>query len=139
MRVFERVKRFTRKKLQLTSEPAKTDFRDTTAAVLVRTRRTKDLTTFNIVLLLIVSAVVITSYISNIVKVDTLMMDITAFHKEEAQLMQTRENLRAEINMLSSYNRIQKIATEELGLIHATQQPFSLTVYGIPAPEKQSR
>lgn len=97
-----------------------------------RRRSVRELTTFNIVLLLIVAAIVITAYISNIIKVDALTAELVAIEKERTLLMQQRENLRAELNMLSSYNRIQKIATEQIGLVHAPQQPFSLTVYGLP-------
>ncbi len=97
-----------------------------------RRSRTRELTTFNIVLLLIVAAIVITAYISNIIKVDALTAELVTIEKEQKQLLQQRENLRAELNMLSSYNRIQRIATEQIGLVHAPQQPFSLTVYGLP-------
>lgn len=94
-----------------------------------RRRRLRRLTTFNIVAMLIVFAVLVTVYISNIVIVDGLMMQQIELERQEQLLLQERETLRAEINMLSSYNRIQKIATEELGLVHANQQPYSLTVY----------
>ena len=57
---------------------------------------------------------------------------------EETALAQTRENLRAEINMLSSYGRIQTIAARDLGLVHAPQQPYSLTVFGIAPSEPPS-
>ena len=95
-----------------------------------RRRRLRGLTTFNIVLMLIGFAVLVTVYISNVVIVDGLMVRQIELEREEQLLLQERETLRAEINMLSSYNRIQKIATEDLGLVHANQQPYSLTVYG---------
>lgn len=110
-------------------------FQHTPAAA--RSRGT-DLTTFNIVLLLIVAAIVITAYISNIVQVDGIMSEITQLQKEENALAQMRENLRAEINMLSSYGRIQTMGTGELGLVHAPQQPYSLTVFGIEPLEPAS-
>ena len=96
-----------------------------------RRRRVKGLTTFNIVMMLIVCAVLITVYISNVVTVDSLMMEQISLEKQEQMLLQDRENLRAEINQLSSYNRIQRIAVEDLGLEHANNQPYSLTVFGI--------
>jgi len=98
-------------------------------------RRTgKDMTTFNVVVLLVVTGVVIVAYISNIIMVDSLMDRISALQKEEVVLSQERENLRAEINMLSSYTRIQKEA-ERLKLLHARQQPYSLLVPGLPVHE----
>ncbi len=101
-----------------------------------RRRRVKGLTTFNIVMMLMVFAVLITFYISNVVRVDSLMMEAIELDRQEQTLLQERENLRAEINTLSSYNRIQRIAVEDLGLVHADQQPFSLTVFDLA--EKQT-
>ena len=103
---------------------------DYAQATPARRRRLRGLTTFNIVMVLILFAVLVTVYISNVVTVDSLMIEQIELQREEQLLLQDRETLRAEINMLSSYNRIQKIATEELGLLHANQQPYSLTVYG---------
>ncbi len=100
-----------------------------------RTRRARGLTTFNIVAVLILFAVLVVVYISNVVTVDSLMMEQIGLEREEQLLLQERETLRAEINMLSSYNRIQAIATEELGLVHANQQPYSLTVFGMVPSE----
>ncbi|MCB2206282.1 cell division protein FtsL [bacterium] len=103
-----------------------------------RRRRVKGLTTFNIVMMLIVCAVLITVYISNVVTVDSLMMEQIELEKKEQMLLQDRETLRAEINQLSSYNRIQRIAVEDLGLEHANHQPYSLTVFGI-TPDKVNK
>lgn len=100
-----------------------------------RRRRSRGLTTFTLVMLLVGFAVLITLYISNVVAVDGLMMQQIDVEKTEQLLLQERENLRAEINMLSSYNRVQHIAVERLGLVHANQQPYSLTVYGIQNQE----
>jgi cell division protein FtsL len=109
---------------------------DYVQAATPRKRRVKGLTTFNIVLVLIAFAVLITFYISNVVTVDSLMVEQIELQKTEQMLLQERENLRAEINQLSSYNRIQRIAVEDLGLVHANQQPYSLTVYGIAPDHK---
>ncbi len=103
-----------------------------------RRRRVKGLTTFNIVMMLIVCAVLITVYISNVVTVDSLMMEQIEMEQREQMLLQDRETLRAEINQLSSYNRIQRIAVEDLNLEHANHQPYSLTVYGI-TPERAGK
>ncbi len=96
-----------------------------------RRSRGNGLTTFSIVMMLIVFAMLVTIYISNVVAVDELMLEAIILDKQEQKLQQERENLRAEINMLTSYNRIRKIAVLELGLLHASQQPYSLTVYGL--------
>jgi cell division protein FtsL len=100
-----------------------------------RRRRITGLTTFNIVMLLVGFAVLVTVFISNVVAVDGLMVRQIELEREEQLLLLQRENLRAEINMLGSYNRVQKIAVEQLGLTHAPQQPYALTVYGLTPKE----
>ncbi len=85
-----------------------------------------EFTTFNIITLLVIATLIVTAYISNVITVDSLMAEATKLEQTESKLIQERENLRADINMLTSYNRIQKIATEKLGLVHATQQPYTL-------------
>lgn len=135
---FAQVKRFTRKRLQPTLSALSQDVPLEYVQSAPRRRRVKGLTTFNIVMMLIVFAALITFYISNVVKVDSLMMDAIELDRQEQTLLQERENLRAEINTLSSYNRIQRIAVEDLGLVHADQQPFSLTVFDLAgAPDEQ--
>jgi cell division protein FtsL len=86
-----------------------------------------EFSTFNIIVLLVITALVVTAYISNIITVDALMLELTKLERKETRLLQTRENVRADINLLTSYNRIQKIATQELGLVHSRRQPYSLT------------
>lgn len=103
-----------------------------------RAKKKKELTTFNIVMLMIFSAVVVVTYIHNVVSVDRLLMEITTFEKREADLKQQSERLRASINMLSSYTRIQDIALNQLKLIHNRQQPLSLNVYGITDSQEKN-
>lgn len=92
----------------------------------------RELTTFNIVMVLIFSAVVVVTYISNVIAVDRILGEITTLEKKEADLKQQNEQLRASINTLSSYLRIQERALKELHLVHSRQQPFSLPVYNMP-------
>lgn len=128
---FAQVKRFTRKRLQPTLSALAQDVPLEYVQAAPRRRRLKGLTTFNIVMMLIAFAVLITFYISNVVMVDSLMMEAIELDRQEQILLQERENLRAEINTLASYSRIQRIAVEDLGLVHANQQPFSLTVFNL--------
>lgn len=99
--------------------------------------RHRELTTLNIVLLLAISAIVVTAYIANTVMVDNLMRSITTADREMGLLLQQRESLRAEINYLSSSTRVQKIAVNELQLVHSQQQPYSLIVFGLPKVEEE--
>ena len=135
MPVFERDKRFTRK-ARNTPEPPQAlgeDFVHTPRD----SGRQRELTTLNIVLLLAISAIVVTAYIANTVMVDNLMRSITSLDQETALMLQKRESLRAEINYLSSSTRIQRIAMEKLQLEHARQQPYSLTVFGLSPGKEQ--
>ena len=130
--VFEQVKRYTRKRMEPALATTAQDMPlDYNIQAVPRRKRSRGLTTFSIVMMLIGFAVLVTLYISNVVAVDTLMMQQIDVEKQEARFLQQRENLRAEINMLSSYNRVQNIAAGRLGLVHANQQPYSLTVFGI--------
>ncbi|GEM_PF-689814 len=84
--------------------------------------------TSKIIAYLLVSAVLIVLYISNIIAVNQLVSDI---HKEEQALQKAlneQEMLRARINQLSSLERIRKRAEEELGLRNAQDVPQWLTV-----------
>jgi cell division protein FtsL len=124
------VQRFTRKRTAAPPPPAAHDPR-TLSDVQAPAARPRELSTFGLVLLLIVSALVFTAYIQNIVTVDRLSVQLTEAEKQEQTLLRRREALRAEINILSSYSRIQKEATETLHLVHAAQQPYSLVVPGL--------
>jgi cell division protein FtsL len=81
-------------------------------------------------MLLVVAALVFTAYIANIITVDRLSVSMTDLERREQRLLRDREALRAQINILSSYTRIQQEAAG-LDLVHATQQPFSITVPGL--------
>lgn len=129
--VYAQPKRFTRKRMDPVLAAASQDVALDYVQAAPRRSRSRGLTTFTLVMMLVGFAVLITLYISNVVAVDGLMMQQIDVEKVELQLLQERENLRAEINMLSSYNRVQHIAVERLGLVHANQQPYSLTVYGV--------
>jgi len=78
---------------------------------------------FNIVVILILSAVFIVLYIGNIIAVDQLVSDI---HKSDVRLQEIQseqEVLRARINQMSSLERIRKRAEDELGLKNPTDAP----------------
>ncbi|MAT39792.1 MAG: hypothetical protein CL946_09335 [Ectothiorhodospiraceae bacterium] len=83
-----------------------------------------EFTTFNIIVILVFAGLIATAYISNVVAVDDLMIQRTNLRETEQKLLQQRENLRADINMLTSYNRIHSIALEKLGLVDATERPY---------------
>ncbi|MGA9363802.1 MAG: septum formation initiator family protein [Bacteroidota bacterium] len=77
---------------------------------------------------LFLAAVVIVLYISNIIAVNRLAVEVSDLQQKYAAVMNGNEILRAEVNRRSSPERIGKIAVEQLGLQHPKQQPQVLDV-----------
>ena len=92
--------------------------------------RGRELPTIGLIGFLVIAALVVAAYINNTVTVDNLMRSTTKQDKEIQSLVQQREALRAELNLLTSSTRIQTIATQQLQLEHSRMQPFSLEVPG---------
>jgi cell division protein FtsL len=83
---------------------------------------------FNVVVLLFAAAVVIVLYISNIIAVDQLMNDINALQNQRQRILMEQEILKAQINRLSSMERIRQKAEEDLQLRNPKQPPEILPV-----------
>jgi cell division protein FtsL len=84
--------------------------------------------TFNTMAALFLAAVAIVLYISNIIAVNRLAVEVNDLQQKYAAVMNGNEILRAEVNRRSSLERIGKIAVEQLGLQHPKQQPQELDV-----------
>jgi cell division protein FtsL len=84
--------------------------------------------TFNTMATLFLAAVAIVLYISNIIAVNRLAVEVNDLQQKYAAVQNGNEILRAEINRRSSLERIGKIAGEQLGLEHPKQQPGVLDV-----------
>ena len=83
---------------------------------------------FNIVMLLIGIAVAVVLYISNILTVGRLLIQINNMQAQHVKLLSEQELLRAQLNKLSSLERIQKISIEELQLRNPAQVPASIEI-----------
>ncbi len=83
---------------------------------------------FNTVLFLCLVAVAIVIYISNIIAVNRLAVEVNDLQQKYDAILNENEILRAEINRRSSLERIGRIATEQLGLQHPREQPQWLEV-----------
>jgi cell division protein FtsL len=79
-------------------------------------------------LALFLAAVAIVLYISNIIAVNRLAVEVNNLQQKYAAVMNDNEILRAEINRRSSLERIGRIANEQLGLRHPKQQAQALNV-----------
>ncbi|MEX2115362.1 MAG: FtsL-like putative cell division protein [Bacteroidota bacterium] len=95
----------------------------------LRNRKTvhRKVSPFSIMIMLIVAAVGIVLYISNIIAVNQLLNDVNALETEHRQILMEQEILRAQINRLASLERIQEKA-EELGLKSLREPPVWLNV-----------
>lgn len=74
--------------------------------------------TFNTLLFLFFAAVAIVLYISNIIAVNRLAVEVNDLQQAYDAIRNENEILRAEINRRSSLERIGRLATEQLGLQH---------------------
>ncbi|MFN0157766.1 MAG: hypothetical protein ACKVRP_06800 [Bacteroidota bacterium] len=85
----------------------------------VRRRRS----TFNIIAAIFGSGVAIVLYISNILAVNKFADDVSNMQLQLDKLVGANQILRAEIDRKSRWERIGRIAAEELGLEHPDEQP----------------
>lgn len=84
--------------------------------------------TFNTMIVLFVAAVAIILYISNIIAVNRLVVEVSDLQQKYDSVINGNEILSAEINRRSSLERIGRIATEQLGLRYPKEQPTWLVV-----------
>lgn len=116
-------------------------FNDYTPPTLPRSNRPfrkRKISTFNIILSLFLIAIVSVLYVSNIIAVNRLVVEIeelkTAYNKTE----NLNEILRSEINRKSRMERITKIASEQMGMMFPKQPPswFELDEESLKKPEQ---
>lgn len=90
--------------------------------------RKKRLSPFYLLLSLIGVALMIVLYISNIIAVDQLMKEINELDAEHHRILMDQEMLRAQVNRLSSLERVQSVAENELGLRNLRKAPVWIAV-----------
>ncbi|HEX9656585.1 MAG TPA: septum formation initiator family protein [Bacteroidota bacterium] len=78
---------------------------------------------FSIVLMLMAFGAGTVFYISNVITVNRLAVEVGDLRTKLEKAQNTNAGLHAEINQKSSWDRIGKIATEELGLQYTKEQP----------------
>ncbi|MBI3232468.1 MAG: cell division protein FtsL [Bacteroidetes bacterium] len=76
--------------------------------------------------LLVVSAAVVVLYVSNVVRVNTMMRDMQSHEKTRDSLVYSNQGLQSEIMRLQSAERITTIAKTKLGMIPNPQVPKKL-------------
>lgn len=102
-------------------------------ASLYRNRSTRKIakrkvSTFNLILMLFAAAAGIVLYVGNIIAVDQLTVEVNALKTQHQKILNEQEILKAEFNRLSSLERINRKAAEELGLVTPKTPPVWLDV-----------
>lgn len=92
-------------------------------AAVPRTRRS----TFNMIRWLFVAAIAIVLYISNILTVRRLAVEVYQLQVEYSKIQSVNSVLQAEVNRKSGWDRIGSIAAQG-GLVHATRKPQHLEI-----------
>jgi hypothetical protein len=129
------VKRFTHKRLKALKDSTGQRAGSIRMQPAVRSHK-KELTTFNIILLLVVAAAVLVGYVSNVMIVNHLGIKIHRCEETEKILLLEKENLQADLQGLCNRTRIESYATSRLGLIPADHRPQVLYVPGLEQEEK---
>lgn len=88
----------------------------------------RKVSTFNIILMLFAAATMIVLYVSNIIAVSQLLGEINTLNTQYRKILDEQEILKAEINRLSSLERINRKAAEELGLVNPKTPPVWLNI-----------
>jgi cell division protein FtsL len=86
------------------------------------------MSTFNIILALLVLGVGIVIYIDHIIVVNRLVVDVSALQGKYQRQLETNAALLADVNRKASLERVGKIASESLGMQYPQEQPEWLTV-----------
>jgi cell division protein FtsL len=93
-----------------------------------RTVTRRRVSPFSIVLTLIATAVASVVYISNIITVGQLVVRIGDLESRHQRLLNEQEMLKAQINRMSSLERVRTMAEQDLGLRNSAAVPGWLAV-----------
>ncbi len=86
------------------------------------------LSTFNIVVFLFGLGLAIVLYIGNVIAVNQRAFEVNELRAKLDKINNTNISLQAEINRKSSFDRISKVAQEQLGLQFPREQPAHFTI-----------
>ena len=93
-----------------------------------RTATRRRVSPFSVVMALLVTAVASVVYISNIIAVGQLVVQVGELEGRNQRLLNEQEMLRAQLNRMSSLERIRQMAETDLGLKNSAAVPGWLTV-----------
>ncbi len=84
--------------------------------------------TFNIVAALFLVAIVSVAYVSNILAVNQLTVEVNRLEQQYDKIENANKVLKAEINRRSAWERIGNVATQQLGLLYPKERPEQLEI-----------
>ena len=85
---------------------------------------------FNLMLMLVGAAIAIVLYIGNVIAVQQLLKEVADEQSRLQQILNDQEMLKAQINRMSSLERIRKMAEDDLGLRNPKEQPQWIQIDG---------
>jgi len=88
----------------------------------------KQISIFNVILLLFIIATGTVIYIGNVIAIDTLAVEINALKNEYEKIFNSNAVLKATADRLSSSDRIGQIASQKLQMTYLKQQPIALEI-----------
>jgi cell division protein FtsL len=106
------------------------DFARQAIAARNKTFKRRRVSPFNLMLALIGLAVAIVLYIGNVIAVQQLVRDIGDEQARLQRIMNEQEMLKAQINRMSSLERIRKMAEDDLGLRNPKDSPQWIEIDG---------
>lgn len=83
----------------------------------------RSVSTFYLILLLFGFGIAVVAYINNIIAVNLLVAEINQMQVQYVKISNSNAVLRAEINQKSAWERIGKIANDQIGLRYVKEQP----------------
>lgn len=115
------------------------DFVRQTIAARNKAINRRRVSTFNLMLSLIAAAVGIVLYIGNVIAVEQLLKDVNDEQQKLRQILDGQEMLKAQINRMSSLERIRKMAEADLGLRNPNTSPQWIVIEGDKVREIQEQ
>jgi len=92
--------------------------------------KTRKRSPFNVMVTMICVAIAIVLYVGNVISVQQLLKDVSDEQARLQQILNEQELLRAQINRMSSLERIRKMAEDDLGLHNPKGPPQWIEVDG---------
>ena len=112
------------------SPSSQDEFTRQTPAVRNKTVRSRKQSPFNLMVTMIGMAIAIVLYVGNVITVQQLLKEVSDEQTRLQQILNEQEMLKAQINRMSSLERIRKMAEDDLGLHNPKGPPQWLQIDG---------